>query len=224
LGVALCFNNQLISPARQTASYWDLHTFSSPVPVAETPLPGPRLTSLLLEMMRRPQRILRFWNWKNAVLSVVLRGPIFLVAASRLGWKAALAALCVEIIFCVVTAGFYGAIVQNLKDAEPRWLTAIFLAGVIPFIFQVLEYLMHWLRGTPHLRAAAVVSLFAGAIAALFNWYAMRRGTLLVGREGAGFGRDLHRLPLLLLRFFAILPRKLAAYFRSRTVGTVGGE
>jgi hypothetical protein len=201
-----------------------LHTFSKPDSLAETSLPGPRLSRLLFALLRRPQGILRLWNWKNAVLSVALRGPIFLAAAARLGWKSAITALCVEIIFCVVTAGFYGAVVQSLKDAEPRWLTAILLAGAIPLIFQVLEYWMHWLRGTPHLHIAAIVSFFAAAIAALFNWYAMRRGTLLVGGEGTGFGRDLRRLPLLLLRFFAILPRKAMAFFRARRGETLAGE
>jgi hypothetical protein len=180
--------------------------------------------SLLSNLIRRPQKLLLLWNWKNAVLSIILRGPIFLVAGLHLGWKGALAALLVEVVFCVVSAGFYGALVQSLKDAEPQWLTAIFLAGVVPVIFQVLEYLMHWLRGTPHLRVAAIVSLFVTAISALFNWYAMRRGTLLVGGEGSGFGKDLCRLPILLLRFFAVLPRKLAASARSRNIHILAGD
>jgi hypothetical protein len=144
------------------------------------------------------------------LLSTILRGPIFLAAALRQGWKAAFAALLTESIFCAASAGFYGAIVQSLKDAEPQWLTGIFLAGVLPVIFQVLEYLLHWFRGTPHLRIAEIVSQFVSAISALFNWYAMRRGTLLVGREGGSFGGDLRRLPRLLFGFLATLPRKIA--------------
>ena len=144
------------------------------------------------------------------MLSIILRGPIFFVAAVRHGWQAAIAALLTESIFCALSAGFYGAVVQILKDAEPQWLTGIFLTVVIPVAFQLLEYLLHWFRGTPHLRIAAIVSLVVSAISALFNWYAMRRGTLLVGGEGAGFGGDLRRLPRLLLGFLAVLPRKLA--------------
>lgn len=121
-----------------------------------------------------------------------------------------MAALLTESIFCVLSAGFYGAVVQILKDAEPQWLTGVFLTVVMPVIFQVLEYLLHWFRGTPHLRIAGVVSLAVSAVSALFNWYAMRRGTLLIGREGGGFGGDLRRLPRLLFGFLAVLPRKLA--------------
>ena len=174
-------------------------------------LESPRsLAASLSAIARRPHQILVLWNWKNAALSIVLRGPIFLVAASRRGLEAALAALFTESFFCALTAGFYGALVQTLKDTEPEWLTGIFLAGVLPILFQALEYLLHWFRGTPHLRVAEIVSLVVSALSALFNWYAMRRGTLLVGGEGGSLGGDLTRLPRLLLGFLAVLPRKLA--------------
>lgn len=167
------------------------------------------LPALLFSLLHHPYRFLLLWNWKSALLSTILRGPIFLMAAVRQGWEAAFAALLTESIFCAVSAGFYGAIVQSLKDAEPQWLTGVFLAGVLPIVFQVLEYLLHWFRGTPHLRIAAMVSLFVSAISALFNWYAMRRGTLLVGGEGGSFGGDLRRLPRLLFGFLASLPRRI---------------
>jgi hypothetical protein len=61
-----------------------------------------------------------------------------------------------------------------------------------------------------------MVSLMLSALSALFNWYAMRRGTLLVGGEGRGFGEDLRRLPRLMFNFFAALPRRIAG--RDKTV------
>ena len=164
---------------------------------------------LLSGMLQRPQQILIVWNWKSALLSIVLRGPIFLIAGLRHGWQAAVAALLTETIFCAGSAGFSGAVVQTLKDAQPQWLTGVFLIFVMPMIFQVLEYLLHWFMRTPHLRVAAIVSLVVSAVAALFNWYAMRRGTLLVGGEGGGFGSDLLRLPRLLFAFFTLLPRQI---------------
>jgi hypothetical protein len=153
---------------------------------------------------------LTLWNWKSALLSTILRGPIFLAAGLRQGWRAGFAALLTESIFCAASAGFYGAIVQNLKDGEPQWLTGVFLAGVLPVIFQVLEYLLHWFRGTPRLRIAEMVSLIVSALSAFFNWYVMRRGTLLVGGEGGSFGGDLRRLPRLLYGFLSALPRRIA--------------
>jgi hypothetical protein len=153
---------------------------------------------------------------------MILRGPIYFVAAVQQGYRAAVAALFTESIFCALSAGFYGAVVQILKDAEPKWLTGIFLTIVLPVTFQVLEYLLHWFRGTPHLRFAGIVSLVVSALSALFNWYAMRRGTLLVGRSAGGFGADLRRLPRLLLGFLSVLPRKIARKRQSRPKSKIG--
>jgi hypothetical protein len=74
----------------------------------------PRFADALAQMLRHPQEVLRLWNWKAAVLSVILRGPIFFVAGIRRGWQAAATALFTETVFCVLSAGFYGAVVQSL--------------------------------------------------------------------------------------------------------------
>jgi hypothetical protein len=185
--------------------------------------PSRPILELLFEIMRSPQKVLRLWNWKSALLSVILRGPIFLVAAIRQGWAGVIGALFTESAFCALSAGFYGALVQSLKDAEPQWLTGIFLAVVIPALFQGIEYLLHWFRGTPHLRIAEIVSLIISGLSALFNWYAMRRGTLLVGGEGASFGSDLGRLPRLIVGFLAVLPRKIASSAKRRSLELLTG-
>jgi hypothetical protein len=164
---------------------------------------------MLAFLFSHPQRILLLWNWKAAWLSILLRGPIFFAATAHRGPKATLAALLTECAFCALTAGFYGALIQNLRDAKPVWLTALFLTVFVPSIFQVLEAYLHWVWGTPHLRIAEGVSIIVSAISALFNWYAMKRGTLLVGGEGRSLASDLRRLPGLLLSFFSLLPRCL---------------
>ena len=61
-------------------------------------------------------------------------------------------------------------------------------AGSGTGVVEVLEYLLHYFGEKPHLRVAAIVSLVVGALSALFNRYAMRRGTLLVGAESSGYG------------------------------------
>ncbi|HTR65827.1 MAG TPA: hypothetical protein VMH85_08645 [Terriglobales bacterium] len=169
----------------------------------------PQFSTVLTGLLRHPSRILRLWNWKAAVLSVILRGPIFIGVTIRHGWEASLGAVFAESVFCALTAGFYGAVVQSLRNAEPQWLTVTFLTVVLPAIFQVLEYGLHWIRGTPHLRLAEIVSVVISALSALFNWYAMRRGSLLVGGEGDSFGKDVRRLPGLLVGFLIALPRRL---------------
>jgi len=168
--------------------------------------PAAPFFQVLGDLVRRPQRILLLWNWKAAWLSIILRGPIFLAATIRRGFGVTFATFLAEGVFCMATAGFYGAFVQTLRDAEPEWLTILFLTLVMPAGFQVLEFLLHQYRGTPHFRIAEMISVVVSGISALFNWYAMRRGALLVGGEGGSFGSDLRRLPILLLKFAAALP------------------
>ena len=143
------------------------------------------------------------------MLSIILRGPIFLIATIRRGWETSLLTLLTEAVVCMLTAGFYGAVVQVLRNAEPEWLTLTFLTLVLPAIFQVVEYTLHWMRGTPHLRIVEIASIAVSALSAWFNWYAMRRGTLLVGGEGGSFGGDLRRLPRLIVGFLLALPRRI---------------
>lgn len=163
----------------------------------------------LAALISHPLRILFLWNWKSAWLSILLRGPIFLAATVRRGLRVTLAAVLTECLFCAATAGFYGALIQSLRDAQPLWLTAVFLTVVVPGIFQVLEAYLHWSRGTPHWRIAEAVSVAVSAVSSLFNWYAMRQGTFLVGGEGKSFGADVRRIPLLLFNFLMLLPRHL---------------
>ncbi len=91
----------------------------------------------------RPQQLLLLWNWKSALLSLIMRGPIFFVAGLQRGWQGGISSLLTESIFCASSTGFYGAVIQILKDAEPEWLTGIFLVGALPLTFQMLEYGLH---------------------------------------------------------------------------------
>jgi hypothetical protein len=162
------------------------------------------LFRVLFALFCNPQRVVFLWNWKSAWLSLILRGPIFVAATIQRGFSATISALFTECLVCAATAGFYGALVQNLRAATPLWLTGLFLAVVVPAVFQSLEWLLHSLRGTPHLRAAEIVSLGVSVVSSLFNWYAMRRGVLLVGGEGRSFGSDLRSLPGLFLDFVRV--------------------
>jgi hypothetical protein len=177
---------------------------------------SPWLHDVLFDLASHPGKIFRMWNWKSAVLSIILRGPIFLIASARRGWKVAIAALITEAIFCAVTAGFYGTLVQAVRNARPKWATGLLITLLIPAGFQGLEYGMHWLRGTPHLKGAEIASVITSALSALFNWYAMRRGALLVGGEGGNFGGDMRRMPMLIFNFVASPVRWILRQWKRR--------
>lgn len=171
-------------------------------------LNAPLFSKALFGLLRRPRRLLLSWNWKSALLSTVLRGPIFVVASFRQGWAGAISALLAESAYCAFVSGFYGAVVQALRDARPLWLTGLFLTVVLPGIFQALEYFLHRLRSTPHLRIAEIASIVLSIISGLLNWYLMRSGALLVGKEGRSLGTDLRRLPRLVFDFFTLFLRR----------------
>lgn len=151
-------------------------------------------------------RLFKLWNWKAAILSALYRAPIFLLSGLRGGWRGALSAMLVESAFRAVTSGFYGAATQALRRFQPEWLALVLILVVLPGVVQVLEALLHWLRGTPNLTAGLGISLLVTAISCLFNFYAMRRGALLTGGEGQSFGRDLARIPRLIGGFIAAGP------------------
>lgn len=178
---------------------------TEPIYAEEVPRSSaPPLGQAVAGILRRPQRLIAVWNWKSALLSVTLRGPIFFTAAFSHGAKAALGALLAETVFCALGVGLYNALVQSLREAEPLWLTGVLLSVVFPGCVQVGEYVMHRLRGTPHLHAAVIASLCVSSVSTLFNWYAMRQGAMMVGRQSSSLGADLRRLPTLIFGFVAL--------------------
>jgi hypothetical protein len=158
--------------------------------------------------------LLRRWNWKAAALSILFRAPAYVIASLRSGWRETLAALFAESAVCAGTAGFYGAIVQAIRNAQPAWATALVLTLFLPAVMQAVEYFVHWLRGTHHLHAVLIGSVVVSTLSSLFNWFAMKRGTLLVGGEGNSFQGDLGRLPRLAVSFVMSGPRCLWHLYR----------
>ena len=149
------------------------------------------------------------WNWKSAILSIMLRVPVFAVAAARQGLEATAAAIVMEALVCGFNAGCCAAIVQVVRHRKQVWLTALFISVGLPALGQVIEYEVHAWRGTPHRTIAVMVSTFLSGISSLFNWYAMKQGTLLMGDEGRSLSHDVSRIPKLVGDLLLIGPRWL---------------
>lgn len=66
--------------------------------------------------------------------------------------------------------------------------------------------MLHGLRHTPHLKASIISSVIFTIISTLFNFYAMRRGTMAVGLGCASLGEDLRAMPRVIGGFLAVLP------------------
>jgi len=150
--------------------------------------------------------LLRRWNWKAALFSSLVRGIIFLLANLRSGWYAAVGAMLAEWLYRAVTSGFYGAVTQSLSEVEPAWQGAVVAMVVLPLSSHALEFLVHWLRHTPHLRTSVISSISFTVVSTLFNLYAMRRGIMVVGKRSASLAADLRAIPSAIAGFVAVLP------------------
>jgi hypothetical protein len=155
---------------------------------------------VLSALVHRPHELLvGRWNWKSAVLSSICRGLIFLGVNLGAGWDAASGAMLAEFVYRASTAGFAGALTQAFRAARPRWAAAV----AIPLCSHLIEFLIHWLRGTPNLRLSIGASLVFTVISTLFNLHAMRRGVLLVGRGSQSVAADMRALPMVIVTFMS---------------------
>jgi hypothetical protein len=103
-----------------------------------------------------------------------------------------------EWLYRALTSGFYGAITQALGEAAAMIL--------LPIWSHSLELAVHWLRHTPHLKTSIIASMSFTAVSTLFNFYAMRRGAMRVGKQCASLGDDLRAMPRIIAGFPAVFP------------------
>lgn len=161
------------------------------------------LVSALAEIVRHPRRTLLVrWHWKSALYSSVCRSVLFFIVNINAGWGAASSAMAAEFAYRAVTAGFYGALTQAFRKVEPRWQGALAAAFLLIVVSHTLEFAVHWLRGTPNLKASIAASMCFTAVSTLFNLHAMRNGVFVTGAEGLSLAADFKRLPAVLAAIF----------------------
>jgi hypothetical protein len=166
------------------------------------------LRQALTDLVRHPvTHLVKRWNWKSAILSSAIRSTLFFAANLSAGLDAAQAAFLTELVFRCTTAGFYGALTQAFRRVQPVWVGMTAGMLLLPLATHVLEFFVHWMRGTERLGASLAVSIAFTSISTSFNLFAMRRGALVVGVAGQSIWRDLVALPRLMVLFVASLAR-----------------
>lgn len=172
-----------------------------------TPENSRTIRGVTFGIIRHPFRTLILnWNWKSAIISSVLRAPIFFGAylAQKQGLKMAFGAMAVQFIFRAVTGGTNGAIIQSFSKIQPVWHAVV----TIPIVLTVFMHIGEWflqsmfdsVTGTTGKTTAVMVSVLASLISAGFNLLAMRRGLLLVKDESQqSFWRDIKQMPWIVL-------------------------
>lgn len=165
--------------------------------------------------------VLRQWNWKSAVFSSLIRAAIFFFSNLTAGLHAAEGAMLAEFVYRGVTSGFYGALTQAFRKAEPVWQASITVMVLLPLWSHSIEFAIHLARHTPHLRTSIISSLCFTAVSTLFNLYAMRRGVLVTGAGAGSVGSDLRRVPGLIGGFVAAGPLALYRFLRVSPAGLI---
>jgi thiamine transporter ThiT len=185
---------------------------SSPRPgdsSATKPRNAPAVREIIAGLLRHPvQHLIVRWNWKAALLSSLLRGTLFFFTNLISGWHAAVGALLAEFALRAATSGFYGAITESLSEAQPSWAATAAAMVVLPCLAHSLEFLVHWLRGTPKLGLSIATSMIFTAFSTAFNLFVMRRGILVTHGKSKSLSHDLSRIPALFLEFMLAGPKK----------------
>ena len=169
------------------------------------------ISGVLRHTFRHPvESLILRWNWKAAVLSALLRSPIFFTAylAQKQGLWIAFGAMLAQFFFRTLFGGVNGAIIQSFSRVEPAWQAVVTIPLVLAAFSHLIEFVVQTgfdsLTGTHGKGKAILVSIIISIISAVFNLFAMRRGALLVKDESEqSLWRDLKRMPWLALEFLS---------------------
>lgn len=163
----------------------------------------------LINLLINPGRLLLSWNWKTATLSACARGTIFFISNLGAGLGAAITAMAVEAALFAALAGFYGALAQSFRRAQPAWAATLTIMILMPAVNHTIEYALHNANGTERIAAGVASSISLSILSSMFNLFAMRRGVLIVGDERASLIDDLRRMPRVVFDFAMAIPRAL---------------
>ena len=179
--------------------------------ILESSPAAPRVLDVFFGLSRHPfAAIVVRWNWKAAVLSALLRAPIFFFTYlfKKDGLKLAVGAAVAQSIFRIVFGGVNGSIIQSFSKVEPAWHAVLTVPLVLAAFSHLMEFVVQTMydsqTGINGRNNAIFVSVIVSAISAIFNLFAMRRGALLVKDESQqSIWRDLRRMPWLALEFIS---------------------
>jgi len=173
-------------------------------------------------LLRNPAQFVRYWNYKGAIMSGVLRAPIFLITylVGKESLKLAIGAALVQFVFRFFFAGVSGALIQSFRRVEPAWKALFTILLIVPLISHVFEFLLQtsfaYLTAThDHTDEAVIRSICVSIISALFTLFIMRRNVMIVGEEGSkSLFHDIVRLPVLIFHFVAFIPNEISSLMR----------
>ena len=189
--------------------------------VPEVP-PSNTISEALSNVWNNPGLFIKNWNYKGAVLSGVLRAPIFLVTylAGKESLKLAIGAAAAQFAFRFLFAGVGGTLIQSFRRVEPAWKALLAIMLVLPLISHLFEFavqaLFAYVTSTQdHTDKAILRSITVSIMSALFTLFAMRRSVMIVGDEDSkSLLHDIGQLQLLIFQFCAFIPNEIGSLIR----------
>jgi hypothetical protein len=180
------------------------------------------ISEALRNVWEEPGQFVKNWNYKGAVLSGVLRSPIFLITylAGRESLKLAVGAAAIQFLFRFAFAGVGGTLIQGFRRVEPPWKALLAIMLILPAISHLFEFVIqasfaYFTSTQDHTDEAILRSITVSIISALFTLFAMRRNVMIVGEEESrSLLHDISRFPVLVFEFCAFIPNEIASYIR----------
>jgi hypothetical protein len=177
-----------------------------------------------------PAQFVKNWNYKGAVLSGVVRAPIFLFTylAGRESLKLAVGAATLQFAFRFAFAGVGGTLIQSFRRVEPAWKALLAVMLMLPAISHLIEFVIqaffaYFTSTQAHTDNAILRSITVSIMSALFTLFAMRRNVMTVGDEQSrSLLHDVSRLPRLVFEFCAFIPNEIASFIRRGAWVTAG--
>src|SRR5690349_17127900 len=106
-----------------------------------------RVIDVFKHLIRHPLESLFYrWNWKAAVLSAMLRAPIFFFTYffKKEGVKIALGAALAQSVFRFIFGGINGAVIQSFRRVEPAWHAVLTVPLVLATFSHLIEYVVQY--------------------------------------------------------------------------------
>ncbi len=180
------------------------------------------ITEAWIQLWRDPSLFIRYWNYKGAILSGVVRAPIFLATylLGKESLRLAVGAAMVQFTFRFFFAGVGGALIQSFRRVEPPWKAILSIMLLLPMISHFFEFLIQfgfgYFTGTQdHTDEAILRSISFSIVSALFTLFAMRRGLMIVGdSESKSLLSDISKLPVVIFYFIVFIPNEIAGMLR----------
>lgn len=183
-------------------------------------------------LINNPKQFIRYWNYKGAILSGLLRAPIFLLTylAGKESMRLAIGAALAQFVFRFLFAGISGALIQTFRRVEPAWKALGTILLIVPAISHIFEFIIQYTFAyatstNDHTEDAIIRSICVSLVSALFTLFIMRRNVMIVGEEGSkSLFNDLMRMPIMILRFILFVPNEIALMIKRRKIlQAIGG-